>query len=71
MSEIREQIASLRRQIAAVAEQTLDAQALLQRLHAERSTLESELRGLEAARRARLSLAKNRGRGANDNGHHD
>lgn len=42
---------ALRKQIAAVTEQILEAQALLQRLQAERSVLEAELRGYECARR--------------------
>jgi hypothetical protein len=50
MSEFHE-IAALRRDIAAVAEQIAEAQALLQRLQAERSVLEGELRGFEAAQR--------------------
>jgi septal ring factor EnvC (AmiA/AmiB activator) len=63
-SEIREQIASLRRQIAAVAEQTAETQALLQRLHAERSVLEGELRAFEAA--ARFTRGKKNPFAAND-----
>lgn len=44
---------ALRKQIAAVTEQILEAQALLQRLQAERSVLEAELRGYENARQRR------------------
>lgn len=50
---VRNEALALRKMIAAVVEQIAEAQALVQRLQAERSVLEAELRGYECARRRR------------------
>ena len=52
MSEISEEIATRRRQIAIIRETLADHQAIVQRLITERAVLEGEIRGLKAVKKA-------------------